>query len=418
MNHRIFIFIAALLALAGCGKGNGDIQYPDENKALTKNEAEAVREKVIADWKTERMPLADKVIATKAQWTPTASLKNAKPDWNYFQVTDVDKHIMRFFVDIYGSKPADGRSLWISLHGGGEDQAAGGKNNDGQWDNQRVMYLNASPAQPQEGVYVAPRAYKDTYDLWYFRGNDGLFRQIIETMVLKYDVNPDKVYLMGYSAGGDGVWRLAPRLADHWASASMMAGHPGDVGLVNVRNLPYTIWVGELDAAYNRNVLVRQRGVQLDSLQKGDPEGYVHECHVMEGMPHWMKLKDAAAVPWMAQYRRNPYPTKVAWQQEAVLKHSFYWLQIPVDEMARGKRVIAQIADNVITISECDYSRLTILLNDEMVNLDKSVKVVMNGKTLFKGKVRRTMENLRKTLSERNDPSYVFPSAIDVAIKK
>jgi dienelactone hydrolase len=28
------------------------------------------------------------------------------------------------------------------------------------------------------------------------------------------DVNPNKVYVMGYSAGGDGVWRLAPRMAD------------------------------------------------------------------------------------------------------------------------------------------------------------------------------------------------------------
>ena len=358
-------------------------------KGLSRKAAEEASAFLIAQWKTEKV----------------AKLMGNERDKAIRQ----DTLQMKYHYTIFGEEPIDGRSLWISLHGGGN---VPGKINDSQWENQKRLY------KPAEGVYLSPRAPWNDWDMWCKPPIDSMFEELIQTMIVTQNVNPDKVYLMGYSAGGDGVWRLAPRLADHWASASMMAGHPGDVGLVNVRNLPYTIWVGELDAAYNRNVLVRQRGVQLDSLQKGDPEGYVHECHVMEGMPHWMKLKDAAAVPWMAQYRRNPYPTKVAWQQEAVLKHSFYWLQVPVDEMARGKRIIAQIADNVITISECDYSRLTILLNDEMVNLDKSVKVVMNGKTLFKGKVRRTMENLRKTLSERNDPSYVFPSAIDVAIKK
>ena len=442
MNRRLLIIIAAMLALAGCKKENKeDFQYPDENKVLTKSEAETVRGHVIADWRKDRMPLADKVIATKAQRTPTASLKNAKPDWSYYQVTDIDKHVMRFFIDVYGNKPADGRSLWISLHGGGEDQAAGGKNNDGQWDNQRVMYLNASPAQPQEGVYVAPRAYKDTYDLWFFRGNDGLFRQIIETMVLKYDVNPDKVYLLGYSAGGDGVWRMAPRLADHWAAASMMAGHPGDVRFENLRNLPFMMWVGSKDDAYNRNTLVPAASKTIDALEKADAEGYIHKCNVLEGKPHWMDLEDAAAFTWMAKYKRNPYPRKIVWRQENEEKKMpqafFYWLKVadsfitgrsdddaPGSSAERakylGKEITAEISGNNIHISKCGYSTpVTIYLNDKMVNLDKEVTVTYGSdqKEIFKGKVERSLKIMRQSMYERNDPSYCFPAQIKITVQ-
>ena len=214
---------------------------------------------------------------------------------------------MPLFWTIYGKEPTDGRSMWISLHGGGGTPK---QVNDGQWQNQKFLYT------PEEGVYVAPRAPWDAWDMWFQEPIDSMYLQLIRAMVSHYNVNPDKVYILGYSAGGDGIWRLAPRMADHWAAASMMAGHPGDVSLVNVRNLPFTIWVGGKDAAYNRNIEVAKRGTEMDSLQAHDPEGYIHETHILADKEHWMDREDRAAVPWMAQYRRNPWPKKLVWQQE------------------------------------------------------------------------------------------------------
>ena len=42
------------------------------------------------------------------------------------------------------------------------------------------------------------------------------------TAIVFEDVDPNRVYLLGYSAGGDGVYQLAPRMADRFAAASMM----------------------------------------------------------------------------------------------------------------------------------------------------------------------------------------------------
>ena len=315
---------------------------------------------------------------------------------------------MKFKAITYGEKPADGRSLYISMHGGG---ATHKRVNDQQWDNQIRLY------KPEEGVYVAPRAPWNDWNMWFKPGMDEFFEMLIQAAVASMDVNPDKVYLMGYSAGGDGVWRMAPRMADRWAAASMMAGHPGEASQVSLRNMPFMIWMGENDSAYDRNKLAVKHGAIMDSLQQADNEGYIHETHIIQGKGHWMDRVDAAAVPWMAQYKRNPYPNKVVWRQEEVTRNAFYWLSVPEKECRHKAMVVAEIDKNVIEISESDYSRLTIYLNDDMVDLDKPITVRYNGKKVFKGKLPRTVGNMARTLEERGDVRYMFPAMVEVELR-
>lgn len=42
-------------------------------------------------------------------------------------------------------------------------------------------------------------------------------------------INPNKVFLTGFSAGGDGIYHMGPRMADVLAGVAMMAGHPNGV---------------------------------------------------------------------------------------------------------------------------------------------------------------------------------------------
>ena len=307
----------------------------------------------------------------------------------------------------YGTIPAGGRSLFISLHGGG---GAPSRVNDQQWENQKRLY------QPADAVYLCPRAIQDTWDLHFVNEADAFYDAIIRYAVSALDVNPNKVYIMGYSAGGDGVWRLGPRMADHWAAASMMAGHPGDVRLESLRNTPFAIWCGALDSAYNRNKECEARITVMDALQQADPEGYIHDGHIVAGKEHWMDLEDKAAVPWMQKFTRNPYPTKVVWVQGDAMKSAFYWLGIPADEAQKGKELVASIKDNTVTIEKSDYTKVTVYLNDTLVNLDQPVKVVHGGKVLFEGKLPRTPQNMLSTLNTRGDLSYIFPAQVEVTL--
>lgn len=304
-------------------------------------------------------------------------------------------HDLKLLEKTFGDAPADGRSLWISLHGGGN---APTEVNDQQWHNQIKLY------QPAEGIYIAPRAPTDTWNLWHQAHIDPLLDRLIQTYVAARNVNPNKVYLLGYSAGGDGVYQLAPRMADRFAAASMMAGHPNDAKPLSLRNLPFAIFAGAEDEAYSRNKVAAKWGKALDDLQAKDPTGYPHRTTIYPGLGHWMEGKDKEAIPWMASKVRNPWPDRIVWFQDDVTHDRFYWLRIPEDEARKGETIRTDVDGQTITVTTSgDITHLTLRLRDALVDLDKPVKVVVNGTTAFDGVVPRTKLAIQRTLDERDD---------------
>ena len=381
-------FILGILSISCVLPINAQLEQKYGNKSLSKEEVREAQKEVATRWMEEIREKYD--VAWK-------KLNFKKDTFNLFCA-----------ARNFGAVPADGRSLFISMHGGGK---APKEVNNQQWMNQIYLY------EPAEGVYVAPRAPWDDSDMWHKKGLDELFEDLIRACVVFENVNPDKVYLLGYSAGGDGVWRMAPRMADRWAAASMMAGHPGNASQVNLRNMPYMIWMGEHDSAYDRNRLAVEKGAVMDSLQRNDPQGYIHETHIMKGMGHWMEQADTAAISWMSKYRRNPYPERIVWRQEEVVRPSFYWVSAPEDELEHGKTLVVSRQKNKIYIETCDYSGCTLYLNDEMVDLDRPVTVYYKGKKIVKKRLKRTLDTLQKTIRERGDYRYMFPVEIKVVLE-
>ena len=372
-----FALIAYLLCIAAAGA--------DAPKPLSRSEA------------TAAVDAAIKRIADRSGAERAAELKSG--------VLTVDGARMPIWATQFGPKSKDGtRPLWISMHGGG---GAPAKVNDQQWDNQKGLY------QPSEGVYVAPRAPSNEWNLWHQAPVDRLFERLIEDLVMCERIDPDRVYLMGYSAGGDGVYQLAPRMADRFAAASMMAGHPNDARPEGLRNLPFAIHVGGDDGAFDRNKVAAQWGVMLDTLAQSDPGAYVHQVEVHAGKGHWMDREDASAVPWMAKYTRNARPLKVVWVQDDVTHPRFYWLA--VDEPKQGQRLVVTRQGQEITIVEAPPNlAVRILLDDTMLDLDKDVRVTQDGKELFAGRVPRSKAVIERTLQDRFDPKAAFTAEVKI----
>ena len=310
---------------------------------------------------------------------------------------------MPFYYSVKGKKPSGGRSLYISLHGGG---GAPKRVNDGQWNNQKRLY------SVREGVYLAPRAPTDAWNMWHQGHIDGLFDRLIENLIVFEGVNPNRVYVLGYSAGGDGVFRLGPRMADRLAAASMMAGHPGNASPVSLRNTPFSIHVGAKDSAYKRNKVAPEWGRKLDALQKDDPGGYVHWTKVYAGKGHWMDRQDAAALPWMARHTRDPLPTRIVWKQDTHAR--FYWLA--VEKLQPGAVVRADRKGQTIDLQGGGLSQLSIRANDRMLNLDEPVTVTSQGKQVYQGRLVRSIGTLATTLAERGDPASIFSAEIVVTL--
>ena len=322
---------------------------------------------------------------------------------------------MPFWFTTYGEKPKSGRSLYISMHGGG---GAPPQVNTQQWENQKRLY------KPEEGVYVAPRAPTDTWNLWHQGHIDELFRALIRDMIVFEDVDPNRVYLMGYSAGGDGVYQLAPRMADSFAAAAMMAGHPNETRPDGLRNIPFALYMGGKDAAFSRNDIARSWKTTLADLAAKDPSGYTHEVTIYEENGHWMDRKDAVAVPWMAKFSRNLRPERIVWLQDDVTSPRFYWLANP--DPKGGQRVVAERKGQTITILEASgfgtstSAKLAIRFDSTMVDLTKPVVVRtgpdLGSTTLFEGVAPATIATMAKTLAERSDPSAIFPAEVVVEV--
>lgn len=313
---------------------------------------------------------------------------------------------MPYWYVVRGRKPPGGRSLFISLHGGGGAPPAV---NQAQWENQKRLYA------PEEGVYLVPRAPGDTWDLWHKAHVDGFFDRLISHLVVLEGVDPDRVYLLGYSAGGDGVYQVAPRMADRFAAAAMMAGHPNETRPDGLRNLPFAIWVGADDAGHNRNAAAQQWGDSLAALAAADPAGYRHDLHLVGGKGHWMDREDAAAVPWLATHTRNLRPDRVVWLQDDVTHRRLYWLAVS-EPRARARLDVVRAGQRITITEASPQGRLAIRLDDTMLDLDEPVVVVNADHELFRGVPPRTILTLARTLEERGDPRGLFSAEIEVSL--
>lgn len=315
------------------------------------------------------------------------------------------EHTLKTLAKRFGDALEGQRSLWISMHGGG---GAPREVNDRQWANQLRLY------EPAEGFYVAPRAPSDTWNLWHQEHIDPLFQRVIEAYVALQGVDPDRVYLMGYSAGGDGVYQLAPRMADRFAAAAMMAGHPNEAQPLGLRNLPFMLFMGGNDRAYQRNEVAATWGARLAELAAADAGAYPHKVTIYPDKGHWMDGEDKEALPWMAAFTRDPWPERVVWLQDDVVHTRFYWLAVPREEAVGGRLVKARVEGQVITLDAPETNALTLRLRDGLVDLDQPIVVRSGDAELFRGIVPRTRAAIERSLAERADPRSAATALLDL----
>jgi poly(3-hydroxybutyrate) depolymerase len=359
----------------------------DQKEGLTRKEAEAVTAEL---WQAH---------AERIRSERSAELEA--------RVLEVAGQRMPFWYKTFGEAPSGGHSLWISMHGGGGAPAAV---NDQQWENQKGLY------KLEEGIYLVPRAPTNTWNLWHQGHIDSLFDRLIEDLIVLEGINPERVYLMGYSAGGDGVYQLAPRMADRWAAAAMMAGHPNETVPDGLRNLAFTLHMGGNDASYDRNKVAGRWRDLLADLREEDPGGYEHWVEIHAGKGHWMDREDAAALPWMAARSRDLRPEKVVWVQDDVTHERFYWLAVD-QPVARSRIVVSRKGQEIEILEAQGVQTLVLRLDDSMLDLDEAVRVSQGGEVLHEGRIQRLRKVLAKTLAERGDPKGMFCSELRVQLR-
>jgi len=352
---------------------------------LSLSEAEKIEKNIYNDFKKE-------IIVTRSK-----EMEN--------QVIKLKDKKIKFDIKHFGEQGEDGWSLFISLHGGGGTTES---ENNRLWNRHKTLY------ELEDGILFTPRSPSNTWNMWFQSHVDTFFNRIIQNMIAFHNVDPNKIYIMGRSAGGDGIYQVAPRMADRFAAAAMSAGHPNDSSPLGLRNTAFTIHMGENDSLYNRNDMAVKWGNDLRKLNEEDPEGYRYYIKIYKNKGHWMDNLEASALDWMSDFIRNPYPSKVVWKQGNVLHKRFYWLRN--EDPSFGDLIECNIDDQIITVLSSSSSKITIQLNDDLVDMDREITVNYLGRQLFKGFVYRDIDIIKRSIREYGDPKSVYYGEIRLTL--
>lgn len=341
---------------------------------------------------------------------------------------------MKYYVKVIGAKPKNGYPLYIALHGGGGCAAS---TNDSQWRQMQTYYASNLKC----GVYVAPRGISNTWNLHFMAESYAMYERLIQYMILTRDVDPNRVYLEGFSAGADGTYQVAAKMADRFAAANASSGHPNGVSLINLKNMAFQFQSGKNDTAYSRNTIVVDYDTKLDDFARQYGGGYPHRVLVhnaghnyadysrtpisvlsdsqswrKNGTENWVNV-DSFPADYMDQYTRNPLPANVVWDVSVrPLKlweaNSFYYLSTSTNTTQGIIQASYDRNKNLVALKSSGLNGdFNVLLNENMVNFAKPITFQVDGRTAVVS-VTPDREVLEKTTAQRGDPNYQFMAEI------
>jgi len=317
-------------------------------------------------------------------------------------VADLEAGVVRskhreaaFTVKEVGERPATGWGLVIAMHGGG---GVPKRVNDSQWRHMQVYYRD----HPEAGgyKYVALRAPNDEWNGFYDTAISPLIENLIRQFVVGGDVDPDRVYAIGYSHGGYGAFGIGPKLADRFAAVHASAAAPtgGITAAENLRHLPFSFMVGERDTAYGRAERCQAFDAKIRQLRGDRDDIYPVRFEFIAGNGH-TGLPDRDKLAELRPLVRGPLPRDITWHPTGPEVITFYWLRA----LEPTGPIEASIEDNVLTLRAGEVTPLLAHLDDRLVDIARPL-VVRDGDDVRELALTPKWENLLFSILERADP--------------
>ncbi len=334
------------------------------------------------------------------------ALEASREDFAQRQVR-YGKHLSPYAVKQVGVRPASGWPLFIAMHGGG---GVPPEVNDSQWKHMQIYYRDHSEVGGY--LYLALRAPNDSWNGFYDTYVYPLVSSLVEQFLAFGEVDPNKVFVMGYSHGGYGAYAIGPKMPDRFAAIHASAAAPtdGETTARTLRNTQFTAMVGDKDTAYGRYDRNLKFRAELQALRGQRTDIYPAAIQVIEGNGH-TGLPDRDKIVEMYPAVRNPVPTELTWSLTDEVITDFYWIHCGAP--AKKREIDAQIHGNSIKITlSPEVPEITVFVDQRLIDFEKPVALEINGKPLPARRLRPSLRTLCQTLERRGDPELAFSAAV------
>jgi hypothetical protein len=260
------------------------------------------------------------------------------------------------------------------------------------------------------------------FPLWYSYRPDSFPLLALRMLRRRFAIDSDRVVLMGYSMGGFGTWNIGLRYHDRFAAAAPLAGGVSREEFVLLRDKRSRTLLGNastLPLFFVHGDEDQVVPVKFDRLSADDLTrlGHLFLYEEVKGGKHVLTqflagdaLRDKLAA-WIADAERDPHPRRVEHHAIGAYHGSAYWLRIDALTGDRA-RVVAVTKKNVIQVVASGVKSLTLFLDPELVKVKKRVTVIVNGKRLFKNKVKPSLDVVAETFARAGDPELTFAHAL------
>lgn len=442
-NVRTILFLVACVLMPQVGNSQEEKWVEFFNASLAGNVKEITKDKSLKVKNIER--------ARAAMWQSWVKANEMFDEEKLIALDDLGKGLsstwhlpeelepsanLNYYYGYKGEVPEEGYPFFLYLHGSGprDREWATGLKLAKSFDDAPSIYF--VPQIPNEGKYYR----------WYQKSKQYAWDKLIRQMMLRQDVNPNRFYLFGISEGGYGSQRMASFYADYLAAAGPMAGGEPlkNAPAENCRHIGFSLRTGSHDYSFYRNVLTEYTRLEFDSLARLYPGQYTHKIDLIQGYGHSI---DYSPTPvWLKQFVRNPWPKRVTWEDyemDGLHRKGFYnivVLERPDEELRTrydmtidGNHIDLTVRDVHYTTTMIDPNwgiemkcekkytdakrgRMLIYLNEHLVDLEKPVTLVVNGRKVFKGKVKCSEANMARSLATFYDSQRIYPASIEVVL--
>ena len=341
--------------------------------------------------------------------------------------------------------PARRNIVIFYLHGG---VGSGLSRRIGWWNDS----LEGMGKDKDKCISVFPVSWNES--MWWEYGQVKNLGGILELLKQDYNIDENRVNMMGFSDGASAAFYYASKDTTPWAAFIPIIGSPnvlnspgirvdGEIFAANLSSKPFLVINGGRDPLYPAAEvkpfaeLFRSAGCEIDFVPK---PGYGHSMD-------WWSEEEQRVENFIGGHRRKPYPDALVWETEDTERFGrAHWLVVTRLGSVAGEselnpwniihpkgnegsrrtafvrknpsgRVILQKKGNRVDAYTQGVKEFKLLISPEVFNFERPIRVFTNGAEVFSGQVSEDTSVLLKWAALDNDRTMLFGAELTIIVQ-